>query len=103
MFSHADRVPTSDALPMGHVTPVPWGVQRMAPYPAVAPEYRHVEIDAHTQTARYYGADGEPMMIPGHGTSTGTNPATNTGNPSDGSSGGGSGGGDQDTGNDNDQ
>ncbi|MFC9816130.1 putative ATP-grasp-modified RiPP [Streptomyces virginiae] len=103
MFRHADRLPSGESLPMGHVTPVPWGVQRMAPYPAMAPEYQRVEIDARTQTARYYGSDGRPMMMPGHGTSTGTNPATNTGNPSDGSSGGGSGGGDQDTGNDSDQ
>ncbi|WP_405447930.1 putative ATP-grasp-modified RiPP [Streptomyces erythrochromogenes] len=103
MFRHADRLPSGDSLPMGHMTPVPWGVQRMAPYPAMAPEYQRVEIDAQTQTARYYGPEGRPMMMPGHGTSTGTNPATNTGNPSDGSSGGGSGGGDQDTGNDSDQ
>ncbi|MFJ4861447.1 MULTISPECIES: putative ATP-grasp-modified RiPP [unclassified Streptomyces] len=103
VFNHADRVPTLDALPMGHATPVPWGVQRMAPYPSPAPAYARAEIDADSQTTRYFGADGRPMMMPQHGTSTGTNPGTNTGNPSDGSSGGGSGGGDQDTGNDSDQ
>ncbi|MFJ3516534.1 MULTISPECIES: putative ATP-grasp-modified RiPP [unclassified Streptomyces] len=103
MFNHADRVPAGDALPTGRLTPVPWGVQRMTPYPAVALAYGRAEIDADTQAARYYDTDGQPMMMPEHGTSTGTNPATNTGNPSDGSSGGGSGGGDQDTGNDNDQ
>ncbi|KOG47496.1 hypothetical protein ADK75_23405 [Streptomyces virginiae] len=103
MFNHADRLPTLDALPRGHATPVPWGVQRMAPYPSPAPAYARAEIDADSQTTRYFGADGRPMMMPQHGTSTGTNPGTNTGNPSDGSSGGGSGGGDQDTGNDSDQ
>ncbi|MDI6412915.1 putative ATP-grasp-modified RiPP [Streptomyces albus] len=103
MFNHSDRLPTSSPLPQGWPTTVPWGVQRKAPYPALAPSYARAEIDGVTQTARYFDAGGHVMEMPGHGTSTGTNPATNTGNPSDGSGGGGSGGGDQDTGNDNDQ
>jgi len=103
MFAHSDRLPTGSALPMGHLTPPPWGIERMAPYPAMAPSYARAEIDPDTQTARYFDATGQVMEMPGHGTSTGTKPATNTGNPSDGSSGGGSGGGDQDSGNDSDQ
>lgn len=103
MFQHSDRFPTSSPLPRGYPTPVPWGVRRMAPYPATAPGYDRAEIDPATQTTRYYGADGRVVAMPGHGTSTGTNPATNTGNPSDGNAPGGSGGGDQDTGNDSDQ
>ncbi|WP_175411976.1 putative ATP-grasp-modified RiPP [Streptomyces sp. TRM64462] len=99
MFSHADRLPTGTPLPMGHATPVPWGVQRMAPYPAMAAAYARAEIDPVTQTTRYFDADGQVMEMPKHGTSSGTNPATNTGNPSDGTAGGG----DQDTGNDSDQ
>src|SRR5690606_2830148 len=65
--------------------PVPWGLRRMAPYPAVAPSYARVELDPATQTGRYLDAAGQVMEMPGHGTSTGTRPATNTGNPSDGS------------------
>ncbi|MEC4015076.1 putative ATP-grasp-modified RiPP [Streptomyces sp. H27-D2] len=103
MFSHADRMPTGSPLPSGTRLPVPWGVRRMAPYPAFAPGYVRTELDPVTQTALYFDADGQPVMMPGHGTSTGTNPPTNTGNPSDGSGGGGSGGGDSDTGNDSDQ
>ncbi|MFB7271783.1 putative ATP-grasp-modified RiPP [Streptomyces sp. NPDC056244] len=103
MFNHSDRLPTSSPLPQGHATPVPWGLRRMAPYPAMAPGYARAEIDPTSQTARYFDRDGQGMEMPAHGTSTGTNPATNTGNPSDGSGPGGSGGGDQDTGNDSDQ
>lgn len=103
MFIHADRFPTGSALPSGGMSPAPWGVRRMAPYPAFAPMYARVALDPDTQTARYFDATGKPVMMPGHGTSTGTQPPTNTGNPSDGQSGGGSGGGDADTGNDNDQ
>ncbi|MCX5381141.1 putative ATP-grasp-modified RiPP [Streptomyces sp. NBC_00091] len=103
MYAHSDRIPTGTPLPNGISTPEPWGLRRMAPYPAMAPGYASVELDPTTQTGRYLGHDGQPMMMPGHGTSSGTNPSTNTGNPSDGSSGGGAGGGDQDTGNDTDQ
>ncbi|MCQ8829098.1 putative ATP-grasp-modified RiPP [Streptomyces malaysiensis] len=103
MFVHSDRLPNGSPLPSGHFTRAPWGLQRMAPYPEFTPGYARTELDPATQTARYFDGSGQPVMMPGHGTSTGTNPPTNTGNPSDGSSGGGSGGGDQDTGNDGDQ
>ncbi|MFI7275853.1 putative ATP-grasp-modified RiPP [Streptomyces sp. MS19] len=103
MFAHSDRMPQGTPLPNGIATPVPWGLRRMAPYPAQSRGYATVELDPATQTGRYFDEGGQPLMMPGHGTSTGTNPATNTGNPSDGQSGGGDGGGDQDTGNDSDQ
>ncbi|MDV9187746.1 putative ATP-grasp-modified RiPP [Streptomyces sp. SR27] len=103
MFHHTDRLPTGSPLPMGHATPTPWGVERMAPYPAMTSAWARAEIDPATQTARYFDLAGQVMEMAKHGTSTGTNPGTNTGNPSDGSSGGGSGGGDSDTGNDSDQ
>ncbi|MCQ4043870.1 putative ATP-grasp-modified RiPP [Streptantibioticus rubrisoli] len=104
MFNYSDRFPTGTPLPQGHVTPAPWGLRHIAPYPgAAAPQYARVELDADTQTARYYNTDGTLAMAPGHGTSSGTNPSTGTGNPSDGSGPGGGGGGDVDTGNDTDQ
>lgn len=103
MFKHSDRLPAGAALPSGAITPAPWGVRRMAPYPAMAPGYARAELDPITQTTRYFDAEGGVLEMPGHGTSTGTNPATGTGNPSDGSGPGGGGGGDQDTGNDSDQ
>ncbi|MFI8080223.1 putative ATP-grasp-modified RiPP [Kitasatospora sp. NPDC086009] len=103
MFAHSDRLPTGTPLPNGIATLAPWGVRRMAPYPAHALRYDRVELDPVTQTGRYFDATGRVMEMPGHGTSTGTTPSTNTGNPSDGSGPGGSGGGDQDTGNDTDQ
>ncbi|MFH8748211.1 putative ATP-grasp-modified RiPP [Streptomyces rimosus] len=103
MFHHADRFPTGCPKPSGAPTPPPWGLRRMAPYPSFAPAYARTELDPETQTARYFDAEGRPVLMPGHGTSTGTNPPTNTGNPSDGAGGGGDGGGDQDTGNDSDQ
>ncbi|GAA4554577.1 putative ATP-grasp-modified RiPP [Streptomyces collinus] len=103
MFAHSDRLPTGTPLSSGAATPSPWGVRRMAPYPAMASDCARVELDRTTQTARYFDADGHVLEMGKHGTSSGTNPATNTGNPSDGSGGGGSGGGDQDTGNDTDQ
>ncbi|MFF3715538.1 putative ATP-grasp-modified RiPP [Streptomyces prasinus] len=103
MFAHSDRLPTGTPLPDGTTTPVPWGLRRMAPYPALVPSYARVELDPLTQTGRYLDAAGQVVEMPGHGTSTGTRPATNTGNPSDGSRPGGSGSGDQDSGNDTDQ
>ncbi|MDF3292204.1 MULTISPECIES: putative ATP-grasp-modified RiPP [Streptomyces] len=104
MFSHSDRFPTGTPLPQGHLTPAPWGLRRLVPYPgAEGPRYGRVELDAVTQTARYYASDGTLTVAPGHGTSSGTNPPTGTGNPSDGAGPGGSGGGDRDTGNDTDQ
>lgn len=40
MFSHGDRLPTGTPLPSGVPTPPPFGVSRMAPYPAGdAPAY----------------------------------------------------------------
>ncbi|MFJ7266350.1 putative ATP-grasp-modified RiPP [Streptomyces sp. NPDC099050] len=99
MFVHSDRMPTGTPLPSGLATVAPWGLRRMTPYPAFAPSYGKVELDPVTQKGRYFGADGNVMEMPGHGTSSGTNPATNTGNPSDGQGGGG----DTDTGNDTDQ
>ncbi|SBT90470.1 putative ATP-grasp target RiPP [Streptomyces sp. DI166] len=104
MFAHSDRLPTGTPLPSDAVTPPPWGVRRMAPYPTMAPGYARAEIEPTTQTTHYFDADGRVLEMGKHGTSTGTNPATNTGNPSDGAGpGGGGGGGDQDTGNDTDQ
>ncbi|MFE1437108.1 putative ATP-grasp-modified RiPP [Streptomyces sp. NPDC058739] len=78
MFVHSDRLPAGPALPQGTVTPVPWGVGRMAPYPAMAPACAGVELDPVTQTAVFYDRSGEVMEMPGHGTSTGTAPATGT-------------------------
>lgn len=103
MFKHSDRFPTGTPLPSGTSTPVPWGLRRMAPYPALALGYARTELDPVTQTTRYFDAAGQSVEMPGHGTGTGTNPSTGTGNPSDGSGPGGGGGGDQDTGNDGDQ
>ncbi|MFD3875417.1 putative ATP-grasp-modified RiPP [Streptomyces sp. NPDC058623] len=99
MYVHSDRLPTGTPLPNSIRTPAPWGLRRMAPYPAFAPGYAKVQLDPQTQTSRYFDHSGAPMMMPGHGTSSGTNPSTNTGNPSDGQQGGG----DSDTGNDTDQ
>jgi len=99
MFNHADRFPTGAALPSGLVTPRPWALRRMKPFPgggAVA--YASVELDPVTQTARYLDGNGQPVMMPKHGTSTGTNPPTGTGGPD-----GHGAGRDQDTGNDTDQ
>ncbi|AWK09768.1 hypothetical protein DDQ41_13540 [Streptomyces spongiicola] len=100
MFNHADRFPTGSPLPQGHMTPVPWALRRLAPYPAVeAPQYARVELDARTQTARYLDAAGTVVMAPGHGTSSGTNPPTGTTGQGDRNSDSP----DSDTGNDTDQ
>jgi putative ATP-grasp target RiPP len=98
MFNYTDRFPTGPALPNGIVTPRPWALGRLRPYPDVPVEYGRVELDPATQIARYLDAAGQPVMMPKHGTSTGTSPVTGTGNPSDGR-----GGGDTDRGNDSDQ
>ncbi|MYZ37985.1 MULTISPECIES: putative ATP-grasp-modified RiPP [unclassified Streptomyces] len=103
MFAHSDRMPTGTPLPAGTVTPRPWGVRRMVPYPLTTAAHARTDLDPTTQTTRYYGLDGVLMQAPAHGTSSGTNPTTNTGQPSDGSSAGGNGNGDSDTGNDTDQ
>lgn len=96
MFAHSGRLPTGTALPSGAITPAPWGLTRMAPYPTMAPTYSRAALDAGTQTTRYYDAHDQVVEMPGHGTSTGTNPSTGT-SPD------GQGGGDTDTGNDTDQ
>lgn len=97
MFVHCDRLPTSSAVPQTTVTPLPWGVSRMAPYPTAAPEYAKVALDPATQTAVFYDRSNQVMEMPGHGTSTGTSPATGT------SPDGNAGSGDSDTGSDGDQ
>ncbi|MDQ0761946.1 putative ATP-grasp target RiPP [Streptomyces canus] len=78
MFVHTDRLPTSPAVPQGTITPRPWGVSRMAPYPTMAPAYAGVRLDPDTQTAVFFDASGQVMEMPGHGTSTGTTPSTGT-------------------------
>lgn len=78
MFVQSDRLPTSSPVPQGTVTPRPWGVSRMAPYPTAAPEYARVAIDPATQTAVFYDRSNQVVEMPGHGTSTGTSPATGT-------------------------
>ena len=95
MFTHSDRFPTGPALPDGTVTPRPWALDRMRAYPGGPPtEYARVELDPATQTARYLDAVDRPVMMPGHGTSTGTRPPTGTNLDSRN---------DSDTGNDGDQ
>ncbi|MGW4378354.1 putative ATP-grasp-modified RiPP [Kitasatospora sp. NPDC004531] len=59
-----------------------------------------IELDASTQTARCFDPTGLPMLLPGHGTSSGTNPPTGTTGQGD-TQGGDSP--DSDTGNDADQ
>lgn len=78
MFVHTDRLPTGPALPQGVITPAPWGVSRMAPYPTMAPSYATATLDKTTQTARFLDRTGNVMEMPGHGTSTGTAPSTGT-------------------------
>ncbi|WP_331718730.1 putative ATP-grasp-modified RiPP [Streptomyces sp. NBC_00212] len=97
MFAHSDRLPTGTPLPSGHATATPWGLRRMAPYPAFVPGHARTVLDPATQTARYFDADGQPVMMPGHGTSTGTNPSTGTSPDGNGTTQ------DSDTGNDTDQ
>ncbi|MEU2383989.1 putative ATP-grasp-modified RiPP [Streptomyces sp. NPDC012461] len=100
MFHHMDRFPTGSPLPQGHLTAVPWGLRRIAPYPpAGTPAYQAVGLDSATQTARYLDATGSPAMSPGHGTSSGTNPSTGTTGQGDRNSDSP----DSDTGNDTDQ
>ncbi|MGW1728957.1 putative ATP-grasp-modified RiPP [Streptomyces sp. NPDC002306] len=97
MFAHSDRLPTSPAIPQGTITPPPWGLSRMAPYPTVAPEHARVELNPSTQTAVFFDRSGKAMEMPGHGTSTGTAPSTGTSPDGNGSTQ------DSDTGSDNDQ
>ncbi|MGW8954745.1 putative ATP-grasp-modified RiPP [Streptomyces sp. NPDC055709] len=97
MFVHSDRLPTSTPVPQCVVTPAPWGVSRMAPYPTMAPSYSQARLDPTTQTAVFLDYAGQVMEMPGHGTSTGTSPATGTSPDGNGSTQ------DSDTGSDNDQ
>ncbi len=101
MFAHSDRFPTGSPLPQGHLTPAPWILGRLAPYPPFEQAaYGRIELDPETQTARYFGVDGAPMMAPGHGTSSGTNPPTGTTGQGDRQGGDSP---DSDSGNDTDQ
>ncbi|MFJ8896941.1 putative ATP-grasp-modified RiPP [Leifsonia sp. NPDC102414] len=52
---HRGRTPP---VPSGIITPTPWGLQRMAPYPTMAPAYAHTELDPATQTARFFDGRG---------------------------------------------
>ncbi|MGW0705788.1 putative ATP-grasp-modified RiPP [Streptomyces sp. NPDC002643] len=97
MFVHSDRLPTSEAVPQGTITPRPWGVGRMAPYPTMAAAHTTVRLDPVTQTAAFFDASGHVMEMPGHGTSTGTQPSTGTSPDGDGTTQ------DTDTGSDSDQ
>ncbi|MCF3960926.1 putative ATP-grasp-modified RiPP [Streptomyces fuscigenes] len=96
MFVHSDRLPTGTPLPSGSITPRPWGLTRMAPYPTQAQGYSRTELNPLTQTATYYDLVGAEMPAPKHGTSSGTKPTTGT-SPD------GQGKGDSDSGNDTDQ
>jgi putative ATP-grasp target RiPP len=97
MFVQSDRLPTGPAVPQGTVTPQPWGLSRMVPYPTVAPRYAAVRLDPVTQTAQYFDAAGQRMEMGAHGTSTGTSPATGTSPDGNGTTQ------DSDTGSDSDQ
>ncbi|WP_133739637.1 putative ATP-grasp-modified RiPP [Actinorugispora endophytica] len=49
--------------------PRPWGLSRMAPYPASAPRpYSRVELDPQSQTGRYFDPSGRPLEAGKHGT-----------------------------------
>jgi transposase InsO family protein len=41
------------AVPQGNITPLPWGVGRMEPYPTKAPGYSSVRLAPDTQTATF--------------------------------------------------
>ncbi|MET8627429.1 putative ATP-grasp-modified RiPP [Kitasatospora sp. NPDC004669] len=102
MFNYTDRFPTGSPLPQGHMTPAPFVVGQIAPYPPFegGGTVGRIELDPASQTARYFGPDGVPMMMPGHGTSSGTNPPTGTTGQGDTQGGDAA---DSDTGNDTDQ
>lgn len=97
MFVHSDRLPTSTAVTQGIITPLPWGVGRMEPYPTMAPGYGSVRLDPDTQTTMFFDTSGQVMEMPGHGTSTGISPSTGTSPDGNGSTQ------DSDTGSDSDQ
>lgn len=101
MFNYTDRFPTGSPLPQGLISPAPWGLRRIGPYPPFEGyQYARVELDAETQTARYLDASGAVTAAPGHGTSSGTNPPTGTTGQGDRQGGDTP---DSDTGNDTDQ
>ncbi|MFK0190866.1 putative ATP-grasp-modified RiPP [Kitasatospora sp. NPDC090308] len=102
MFVHAERFPTGSPLPQGRPTPAPFVLGRIAPYPPFrgGPAVGRITLDPASQTARYFGLDGEPLMTPEHGTSSGTNPPTGTTGQGDTQGGDAP---DSDTGNDTDQ
>lgn len=61
----------------------PWGVQRLALYPAVIPvPYARMEMNPETQATRYVDTHGDPVRTGGHG--TGTTTAHQTATQSDG-------------------
>lgn len=58
----------------------PWGLSRLAPYPQVVElPYARTEIDAASQTTRYFDLGGRPVTMGGHGTSQSTSSPTATG------------------------
>lgn len=79
MFQHSDRFPSGDPCPQGALTPLPWGLRRMSPYPAYEEfPYTPVGIDARTQVAQYRHDSGEVMTAIRLSTFTGTAPSTGT-------------------------
>ncbi|MFC8825553.1 putative ATP-grasp-modified RiPP [Streptomyces sp. NPDC057137] len=58
----------------------PWGTGRLAPYSStVELPYTRTEIDAATQTTRYFDASGHCVDMDGHGTNESTSSPTATG------------------------
>ncbi|MFJ3219654.1 putative ATP-grasp-modified RiPP [Kitasatospora sp. NPDC086801] len=102
MFTYTDRIPTGAPLPQGYLTPTPFVVGKLAPYPPFdgGGTVGRIELDPASQNARYFDPTGAPMLNPGHGTSSGTNPPTGTTGQGDAQSGDAA---DSDTGNDTDQ
>jgi putative ATP-grasp target RiPP len=101
VFAHFDRFPLGSPVPRGEAAPVPWIVGRVGPYPPFeGAVYGRIELDAVTQTARYFAPDGALVMAPGHGTGSGTNPPTGTTGQGDRQGGDAP---DSDSGNDTDQ
>jgi putative ATP-grasp target RiPP len=58
----------------------PWGTSRLALYPnTVELPYTRTELDAASQTTRYFDTSGQPVEMGGHGTSQSTASPTATG------------------------
>lgn len=58
----------------------PWGMSRLALYPnTVELLFSRTELDAATQTTRYFDSFGQPVELGGHGTSNSTSTSTATG------------------------